>query len=317
MSFTKIALTALAFASVATAAPIKNCARDKPSSYDESYLESYETYHTRYLALSCYTQHNTTFFDDCCHPLLTNETLADARLSYCNPNATQLAAVNSTEAASAATASATNSADLEAASAYSEVSSSVWTASATETVSSSASETASSAVAVADVAQISVSVSLGLSIGNEQTSTSSEVEPTTSSSSSYVEPTTASSTSTSSSSAASASSTSEVYTGGYATFYSQGSSAGECGDYHSDDDYVIAIDSNGWWSDYESNDSSPYCGKSITLTNTNNGKSVTAVVADVCPSCTTSNSLDLSVAAFNAIASEDDGMVPITWFFSS
>ncbi|TYJ51394.1 hypothetical protein B9479_008035 [Cryptococcus floricola] len=312
MSFTKIALTALALASVATAAPIKNCARDKPSSYDEAYLESYDVYHTRYLALSCYTQHNTTFFDDCCHPLLTNETLADARLSYCNPNATQLAAVNSTDAASAATASATNSADLEAASAYSDVSSSVWTASATETASSSAAP-------VADVAQISLSLSLGLSIGNDATptSSSSEVEPTSSSSSSYVEPTSASSTSTSSSSAASASSTSEVYTGGYATFYSQGSSAGECGDFHSDDDYVIAIDSNGWWSDYESNDSSPYCGKYITLTNSNNGKSVTAVVADVCPTCTTSNSLDLSVAAFNAIATEDDGMVPITWYFNA
>ncbi|ODN97474.1 hypothetical protein L198_04041 [Cryptococcus wingfieldii CBS 7118] len=311
MSFTKIAFTALALASAATAAPIKNCARGKPSSYDEAYLESYDVYHTRYLALSCYTQHNTTFFDDCCHPLLTNETLADARLSYCNPNATQLAAVNSTEAASAATASATNSADLEAASAYSDVSSSVWTASATETASS---------VAVADVAQISVSVSLGLSIGNDATPTSSsfEVEPTpSSSSSSYVEPTSASSTSTSSSSAASASSTSEVYTGGYATFYSQGSAAGECGDYHSDDDYVIAIDSNGWWSDYESNNSSPYCGRYITLTNTNNGMSVTAQVADVCPSCTTSNSLDLSVAAFNAIASEEDGMVPITWYFNA
>ncbi|WVQ74623.1 hypothetical protein IAR50_004224 [Cryptococcus sp. DSM 104548] len=315
MSFTKLAVAALAVASIASAAPV-NCARSKPSTYDEGYLESYATYHTRYLALSCYTQHNTTFFDDCCHPLLTNETLAGSRLSYCNPNSTEIASVNSTIAQASATASASNSADLEAESSYANVTSTAVTA--------SASQTASAADAVADVAQISVSLSFGLSVGGEETSTSSSyVEPTTTSS--YVAPTTTSSTeeswtstsTSSSAAAASSSSSSEVYTGGYATFFSQGGEAGECGTVHSDDDYVIAIDSNGWWSDYESNDSSPYCGKSITLTNTNNGKSVTAVVADVCPTCETNNSLDLSVAAFNAIASEDDGMVPITWYFSS
>ena len=51
------------------------------------------------------------------------------------------------------------------------------------------------------------------------------------------------------------------------------------------------------------------CGKQIKVTNTQNGKSVTAVVADVCPTCANSNSLDLSVGAFVEIATEDQGIV--------
>lgn len=105
-------------------------------------------------------------------------------------------------------------------------------------------------------------------------------------------------------------------TGGFATYFYQGGNAGECGTVHSDYDKVIAIDANGWWSDYQSNNASPYCGKWITLTNTNNGKSVTAMVADVCPTCDTNNSLDLSLGAFEAIADTSAGEVPITWVWA-
>ena len=35
-------------------------------------LENYDTYHTRYLALDCQDQHNTDFFESCCHPLLVS-----------------------------------------------------------------------------------------------------------------------------------------------------------------------------------------------------------------------------------------------------
>ncbi|THH20685.1 hypothetical protein EW146_g737 [Bondarzewia mesenterica] len=44
--------------------------RDPPAGWATSYLEDYHVYHTRYLALSCQTQHNTEFFNQCCHPLL-------------------------------------------------------------------------------------------------------------------------------------------------------------------------------------------------------------------------------------------------------
>ncbi|KGB78312.2 hypothetical protein CNBG_3874 [Cryptococcus deuterogattii R265] len=300
--FAKAAVIALASASIVVAAPV-NCARSKPSTYAEGYLEDYDTYHARYLALSCNTQHNTTFFDDCCHPLLANETLADNRASYCTPNSTAVASINATMAeGAAATASATASADVEAESQYNNASSSDATASVTASSEATASETASALNNVAEIAQQSASAT-----------SSSEEQPTSASSSASEE--SAASTSSSSASTSSSTASSQVYTGGYATFYSQDGVAGACGTMHSDSDYVIAIDSNGWWQDYESNDNSPYCGKQITLTNTNNGKSVTATVADVCPTCETNNSLDLSIGAFNQIATEEEGMVPITWYF--
>jgi len=33
-------------------------------------LQNYDQYHARYLQLGCQKQHNTEFFDKCCHPLL-------------------------------------------------------------------------------------------------------------------------------------------------------------------------------------------------------------------------------------------------------
>jgi hypothetical protein len=56
-----------------------------PSGYDSSRLESYDTYHTRYMALSCNTKHSTEFFEQCCHPLLANEGLS-TRPAQCNPD---------------------------------------------------------------------------------------------------------------------------------------------------------------------------------------------------------------------------------------
>ena len=53
----------------------------------------------------------------------------------------------------------------------------------------------------------------------------------------------------------------------------------------------------------------------MKITNTKNQKSVTVTIVDDCPTCVSSNSIDLSVGAFTAIATEDEGMVPITWSF--
>ncbi|EGO18633.1 hypothetical protein SERLADRAFT_403991, partial [Serpula lacrymans var. lacrymans S7.9] len=44
-----------------------------PAGWDTSYLEPYDNYHCRYLAVGCDTQHGTSFFDQCCHPLLATE----------------------------------------------------------------------------------------------------------------------------------------------------------------------------------------------------------------------------------------------------
>merc|ERR1712093_286350 len=91
---------------------------------------------------------------------------------------------------------------------------------------------------------------------------------------------------------------------GRATFYSQGGAAGSCGNYASDSDYVVAVNAaqmnSGW------------CGKTVKVTNTANGKSITATVADTCPGCGY-GSLDLSTGAFGAIGNYDTGVLPITW----
>jgi len=101
----------------------------------------------------------------------------------------------------------------------------------------------------------------------------------------------------------SSSSSSSTYTG-YATFFTQGGVAGACGTVHSDSDYIIALDSAMYGS-------GEYCGKSLTIHY--NGKSVTATVADECPTCASSTSIDLSVAAFTSLASEDVGEMQVTW----
>lgn len=57
------------------------------------------------------------------------------------------------------------------------------------------------------------------------------------------------------------------------------------------------------------------CGQTVSVTNVNNGLTVSAIVADMCPGCANSESLDLSVGAWLAIGeTEADGSeVPITW----
>jgi hypothetical protein len=96
-------------------------------------------------------------------------------------------------------------------------------------------------------------------------------------------------------------------------FADQNGNPGACGNYNSDSALIGAIDI-AWYGDTGS--VSQYCGKSVQITNLNNGKTVEIVVADVCPTCDTSNSFDLSVGAFSAIADLNDGEVPITWFFN-
>lgn len=41
-----------------------------PVDYAVGYLEDYTVYHTRYVALGCQAKHNTSFFNQCCHPML-------------------------------------------------------------------------------------------------------------------------------------------------------------------------------------------------------------------------------------------------------
>jgi len=114
----------------------------------------------------------------------------------------------------------------------------------------------------------------------------------------------------SSSSTSSASSSSSETYDGKATFFTQGGVAGSCGTVHSDSDYIVAIDSSMY-------NSGEFCGKSITVTRVSTGKSINCVGADECPGCPSSGSLDLSVGAFNALGTPDEGVFDITWKVAS
>ncbi|KAF8077896.1 plant expansin [Lyophyllum atratum] len=57
-----------------------------PAGWAKAYLEPYDTYHTRYLAIGCINKHDTAFFDQCCHPLLATQKLETARPKQCIPS---------------------------------------------------------------------------------------------------------------------------------------------------------------------------------------------------------------------------------------
>ncbi|GJE87161.1 hypothetical protein PsYK624_032440 [Phanerochaete sordida] len=192
--------------------------------YDSADLEPYSDYSTRYQLLDCASQHNTQFFDDCCHPLLKGQSLSDDRKPYCIP-----------QSGSASVAPATAAAVP-----------SVVNAAAPPPSSSAASPTTPAAAAPAP----------------SQT--------------------------------------------GHGTWFTQNNNAGACGTVHQDSDKVVALDSaiydNGKW-----------CGKSITITNLANGKTVQATVADECPTCDDKYSVDMSQGAFDAIGAESTGLLNIMW----
>jgi len=99
-------------------------------------------------------------------------------------------------------------------------------------------------------------------------------------------------------------------TGGVATYFFQNGVAGACGRVHGDYDLICAMDARRYG---DTGVRSPLCGRSVRITNTRNGKSVTCYVADACPTCLNSNSIDLSVGAFQSIANLEEGEVPIVW----
>jgi len=97
---------------------------------------------------------------------------------------------------------------------------------------------------------------------------------------------------------------------GDGTFYLQNGNAGACGQFHPDSDKIVALDSQLYG---DTGEVSQYCGKTIEITNTANGKSVKAVVADACPTCVSKGSVDMSVGTFTEIAAEATGDIKISW----
>jgi hypothetical protein len=96
------------------------------------------------------------------------------------------------------------------------------------------------------------------------------------------------------------------FSGGVTTLSMQ-DGLGACGNIHSNSDAVASLASARY--------SSSLCGRQIKVTNIDNGKSVVATIASECVPRPNANSIDLSTGAFDQIASEAQGLVPVTVTF--
>ncbi|GAA5899440.1 RlpA-like double-psi beta-barrel domain-containing protein [Sporobolomyces salmoneus] len=184
--------------------------------------------------------------------------------------------------------------------------------------SSSVRASSSSSSAAAYVAPSSSSAAPVQNQKQSEPSTSSYQAPkTTSSTKAYVAPTTSYAPKTTTTSQyvapktttqAPASSGGSGSYSGRATFYSQGGNAGSCGQVNGDYSMIVALNA-------PQRSENSHCGQWVTIKNTQNGKTVSAKVADTCPGCSY-GSLDLSMGAFAAIGDYDQGVLPITWSFN-
>jgi rare lipoprotein A (peptidoglycan hydrolase) len=251
----------------------------KPANWETEILQDYEVYHERYLEWDCHKQHNTTFFDKCCHPLLKGEPMSvlenlgcKAPGDECDDDDHPSVPPSSTSPSSSQPAHA-------------------------DTTPSAPPSTSSKPANAA------------LAKGNDSPPPSSSPSPTTPS------PTpTPPKSSTPPPAQTSANGNGgggggggEVHTG-EATWYEQKGIHGNCGDVHQDSDMICALKT-------ELYNGGSHCGKKVHITNPANGKSITVIVADSCPSCKNNDHIDLSTGAFDAISSRDLGDVPITWQF--
>ncbi|CAE6526578.1 unnamed protein product, partial [Rhizoctonia solani] len=90
---------------------------------------------------------------------------------------------------------------------------------------------------------------------------------------------------------------------GKASWFNTG--LGACGKVSNDKQSIVALGPGAY-------QGGKMCGKTITIKNTKNGKSTTAKVMDLCPSCGTNN-LDLSPAAFKKLGSLSTGILSVSW----
>jgi len=254
-SFVAVTVAAL---SIARAIPAEKRA---PKSW-WSGLESYSTYHARYMELSCNTKHNTEFFDQCCHPRLKGadlSTVPEQCLGSDDVCDDDDGDSNDNQPQPSASASA-----------------------------------APKNVAPSPVVPV-----------NQPTP--ADPKPSTTSHHTTATP---KATSPSTPKSGSGNSGNNLNGSGKGTYFLQNGVAGACGTVHSDGSKVVALDAQLYGN---TGQQSKYCGKTIHITNTKNGKSVDAVVADACPTCVSWGSVDMSVGAFTQIATEEEGEVDITW----
>lgn len=253
-----------------------------PKGWLTNYLEDYQVYHTRYLALECQNKHKTSFFDACCHPLLATETLASARPKQCIPSASASASASAAEPTSTVTTPGDGDDDDDC--------DDEPTSTTTQLIAKPTTTKATT------VHKVTTTTHKPTTTTHKPTTTKTTAKPTTTTKS------------------GSGSGIGVIHTGGFATFFEQGGVKGACEHLHKDSDFVVALDSRLYGN---TGRVSPDCGRQVLIKNPANGHTVKAIVADACPTCETKQSLDLSHAAFKALAAFSVGMMPITWEFTT
>jgi len=279
---------------------------EPPAGWATDYLESYTVYHTRYLALGCNNQHGKPFFDQCCHPLLATESLETARPAQCIPSVSA--------SSSAARAEPTSTINPPVDDGDDDDDEDCEDDDGDDSLASSFSQgpapqpTTSQAPPPPPITSQEPAPQPTTTEAPKPTTEAPAPKPTTEAPA--PKPTTEAPAPPPENKAPPPSS--DVITGGDATFFFQNGVAGACGTVHSDADLIAAIDSRRYGN---TGVKSGLCGKQVRITNPANNKSVTVTIADACPTCNNENSIDLSRAAFQAIASFDQGLVGITWSF--
>jgi hypothetical protein len=298
--------------------------RAPPPGWRSDLLESYQVYHTRYLAVGCNVKHNTKFFDACCHPMKKGETLAKNRPAQCVPSPSAASSASAAEPTSTVTTPEDDDDEYDDCDEEDDdVPSSTAVAAPTAAPSTEDDDdedceeweeddddvTSSLAPSSTKVIQTPTSTKV-------PTPTSTKVAIPTSTKVASTTPTKPTATSTKAPATPSPTKAptpnAQTFTDGFATFYYQGGVAGACGDKHSDNDLIAAMDTRRYGFTGKKSD---LCGQKVQITNPKNGKSVTVTIADACPTCENKNSIDLSVKAFNSIATPAEGMVNIHWKF--
>ncbi|KIJ48023.1 hypothetical protein M422DRAFT_248174 [Sphaerobolus stellatus SS14] len=97
---------------------------------------------------------------------------------------------------------------------------------------------------------------------------------------------------------------------GTATFFFQNGEPGACGQVHKDTDLIVALQTTQY-------DNGVFCGRTLTITDTATGKTAVGTVADECPGCNGSGSIDLSEGLFEIFAPTSQGTFPVSWHFNA
>jgi len=278
-----IALLSIATIALSTASSVHSIVIPRttpPSGWLTDILEPYDTYHTRYLALDCESQHGKAFFDQCCHPLLATQKLSE-RPAQCIPSSNAPSSVDDKSAGDDDDCDDENDGDDSAP--------------ASEPAGKAGISSSSSAPAPPKPTTKALPPPAPAPAPAPPKPAPAPAKPAPAPPSN-----------------GGGGSGGNVFTGGFATFFFQNGVAGACGTAHSDNDLIAAIDIQRYGN---TGVRSGLCGKQVSITNPANNKNVVVTIADACPGCNGQNSIDLSTGAFNRIADPSQGQVPITWSF--